>query len=153
MEFLNINSNNYAILEIYQNDTNPSNDDDINDSSHWIQVSMQIILENPGILSKNLTHFITVINELFSEYKLFIKTHLEEKFPDNSECLSQFDDCFQNGINLNELNNFTSKYKLDVFYLDYINRLFNITTIISYVDKYFQDTDNMNIIRFTIERE
>ena len=55
MEFLKID---YTTLEIYLKEKNPSNDEDINDTSQFISIANIILIENPDIMSEDLNMFI-----------------------------------------------------------------------------------------------
>jgi len=145
MEFLNTS---YTMLEIYPKNENPSNEEDINDNSHWIQISKSIIDENPEIIEGDLDGFIEKLNELFNGYSEIIKTNLSDKYPESIS--DEFADCFKSNCDILNINLFVLKYDNANKYSEYFSKLLNIITITDYVSTFIPDTKNKILITFTI---
>ena len=145
MEFLNIE---YTILEIYPKEENPSNDEDINDNSQWINVSKKLIEEGENILSGDLNEFIEKIKQIFIRYTGIIKTNLSSKY--DEDISKEFDNCFIDTEILTKIKEFISKYDKDNEYNDHFGVLFNIITITDYIIEHIPFPEKMAIQKFNV---
>lgn len=154
MEFLKIA---YTILEIYPKGEKSSNDpknEDINENSHWIQVSTNLIESNPNILQGDLNEFAEKILKLFDDFYLAIKTNVENKFPEShQEVMREFDEGVANSdsytFDISKIDEFYKKY-IDTMeqHKTLISNMVNIVSIKNYIKVYIPETTNMTIVTF-----
>lgn len=143
MEFLKID---YTTLEIYLKGENPSNDEDINDTSQFVSVANIILNENPDILTEDLTMFIDKIKKIFSDKGEIIKNNL--KLHNDSDTLKEFDECFIDDNILLKINNFIIKYNINDENTKIFGVLLNIITIIDYIIISVKEPELYNICKF-----
>lgn len=145
MDFLKIN---YAILEIYPKGENPSNEEDINDNSKWINIAEIILEENSDILSEDLSMLIDKIKIIFNDKAQIIKNYLKLNY---DECaLKEFDDCFIDDKTIAKIHSLINNYNISKEQQEIFGVLFNILTIIDFVIENVEKPETMNIIRFVI---
>jgi hypothetical protein len=143
MEFLKID---YTTLEIYLKGENPSNDEDINDTSQFVSVAKIILEENPDILTEDLTMFIDRIKKIFSDKAEIIKNDL--KLHNDSDTLKEFDECFIDDNILIKIDNFINKYNINDENTKIFGVLLNIITIIDYIIISVKEPELYNISKF-----
>ena len=145
MEFLLIK---HVTLEIYPKGENPSGEEDINDNSQFINIANKILEENPDILSEDLSMFVDGIKKIFTEKTEQIKNSL--KISHDEISIKEFDKCFIDDNCLTKMDSFIKKYNLSKEEQEIFGVLFNILTIIDYINEHVEKPENMNIIRFVM---
>lgn len=155
MEFLKIA---YTILEIYpkgQKSSSESNsDDELNENSHWIQVSSSLIESNPDILQGDLDEFKAKISELFDKFYQIIKTDIESKYTEShKKIMKEFDENVANSdsytFDINGVNNFFKKYsELMEQHKTIVSNMINIVSIKNYFKTYIPNTSEMVFVTF-----
>lgn len=143
MEFLKIE---YTTLEIYLKGENPSNDEDINDTSQFASIAKIILEENPDILTEDLTMFIDRIKKIFSDKAEIIKNDL--KLHNDSDTLKEFDECFIDDNILIKIHDFIIKYNINDENTKIFGVLLNIITIIDYIIISVKEPELYNISKF-----
>jgi hypothetical protein len=151
MEFLKIK---YATLEIYPKGENPSNEEDINDNSKFINIAEIILEENPDILSEDLNLFVDTIKKIFNDKAEIIKNILKSSVDvgeyDSENITKEFEECFIDDNNLTKINSLIEKYNLSKEDGEIFGVLFNILTITDYVISHVKNPESMNIIKFVM---
>lgn len=151
MEFFAIS---YNILEIYPKNSNQSTCDNINENSHWIQISTYILENNPKLVEHDLTIFNSIIDDLYIKYDKDIRTNILKK--SNCQILKDFDNCFEissefdKSICINQIQILLKKYSEINDLKEMFAILINLWTIKNYIRNYINDSDNMNIIKFNL---
>jgi hypothetical protein len=145
MDLLNIP---YTILEIYPQDTNSSDPENINDDSHWIQISTLLLESNPSIVENDLETFVNSLDEIYVKFNSNIKTQLEEYYENNMEISKEYDECFNDTFvcDVTKINDFLNKYLKIKSHIEIITQLINIQTIQNYVKNYMDGIDYKTMV-------
>ena len=157
MEFIKIE---YIILEVFPKGQKSSCesvneiDEDINENSHWIQVSANMTKSNPDLLQGDFIEFIDKITKLFVIYHEKISEYIKSNFSDNHEIIiNELNDNIGDSnvykFDLGKITEFKNKYpKLISDNFEPISNMINISSINNYIRDYIPNTSDMTCIVF-----
>ena len=144
MEFLVTNK---KFLEIYNKDTNPTNTTDFNENSELVEIVESILNDNQELLSKDLDYFIEQIELLKDEYKNKLNTlGLEKNIQaDLNELFNLID-----SKKFYDISGYVKKNEFDEELIEYVRRLFSVSSIQIYIKENIEETSNKLISKFDL---
>lgn len=134
MEFF---KNPFTIVEVYPQGEQPSNEDVINEKSQWVQVSTELIEENPDLLKTDLDTFIAKITTLYDGFYENVSTFIKTECENPEDVISEFNKCVNFSTNMYDvlkLSKFTEKNPQIKTQTTLISKMLNIISIKCFVN-------------------